>query len=326
MSRKTPYPFQLKRQPARTILGMLALAGCSLPALTVLAQNTAEPAYQGMQPQLVNGVQDGMATGKPKIRHVYLAAPDVLAVVIDTQHLWSAPVQKYVPQPGDTIKRSGPQKYGLKGDKQFFWNRFIIRDGVQIGNLVGLKEDHYTPNYQLKGEALDTAWAENPAHFTLTSGDDAAYRAAGTPSAIFRKSKPEMYEWTGKGKQEGTARHELYLKLPRPLQPGKRYTLGFAKGEQFETPVSFVFDDAKLRTEAVEVTQSGYHPRQTEKIARLFQWLGNGGGVDFAAFKNFLVVDDKTGATKFRGEITLRSAGDPARKQAPERTADVGDT
>jgi endoglucanase len=308
------------------MFAMITLTGSGLSASTVLAQNTAEPAYQGMQPKLVQGVQDGMATGKPKIRHAYLAAPDVLAVVIDTQHLWSASVQKYVPQPGDTIKRGGPQNYGPNGSKQFFWNRFIIRDGVQVGNLVGPKEDHYTPDYQLKGEALNTAWVENPAHFILTSRDDPAYRAAASPSAVFRKSKPEMYEWTGKGKQEGTARHELYLKLPRPLQPDKRYTLGFAKGGQFEAPVSFVFDDTKLRTEAIEVTQSGYHPCQAEKFARLFQWLGNGGGVDFAAFKNFLVVDDKTGATKFRGEITLRAAGDPARKQAPERTADVGDT
>ncbi|MBC8139649.1 MAG: hypothetical protein H8F28_27530 [Fibrella sp.] len=106
-----------------------------MPALTALAQNTAEPAYQGMQPALVQGVQDGMATGKPKIRHVYLAAPDVLAVVVDTQHVWSGPAQKYVPQPGDTIKRSNPQNYGKRGN-QFFWNRFIIRDDASISRAV----------------------------------------------------------------------------------------------------------------------------------------------------------------------------------------------
>jgi endoglucanase len=277
-----------------------------------------------MQPHLVQGVQDGMATGKPRIRHVYLAAPDVLAIVIDAQNLWSGPVQKYVPQPGDTIKRAGPQNYGK--EKQFFWNRFIIRNGVQIGSVVGLKEDHYIPDFQRKGEGLNVSWAETASNYTLSSRDDAGYRTAASPSAVFRKSKPEMNEWTNKGIQESTARHELYLKLPRPLTPGKSYTLNFAKEGQFGTPVSFVFDDTKLRTEAIEVTQSGYHPRQSEKFARLFQWLGNGGGVDFSSFKNFLIVDDKTGATRFRGEVTLRAAGDPSRKQAPERTADVGDT
>ncbi|MBC8101708.1 MAG: hypothetical protein H7Z41_03875, partial [Cytophagales bacterium] len=315
------------RSPCSAALLFISLTVVStLPVgMPALAQNSAEPAYQGMQPLLVQGTQDGFAEGKPKIRHLYLAAPDVLAIVVDTQHLWSAPVQKYVPKPGDTIKRSGPQPYGTKGG-QFFWNRFIIRNGVNIGNVVGPKEDHYIPHYQLKGEALNTVWTSDPSHYTLTSDDDVAYRAAGTPTAVFRKSKPEMYEWTDKGKQDGTARHELYLKLPRALTPGKRYTLHFTSGGQLVTPVSFLFDDAKLRTEAIEVTQSGYHPRQTEKLARLFQWLGSGGGVDFSAFKNFQIVDDKTGTTKFQGEIKLSALGDPNRKQAPERTADVGDT
>ncbi|MBC8140665.1 MAG: glycoside hydrolase family 9 protein [Armatimonadetes bacterium] len=315
--------YRINRFPVRAIKA-IALTACLLPAVSAIAQNNVEPAYQGMQPELMTGVQDGMATGRPKIRHVYLAAPDVLAIVVDAQNLWSAPVQKYVPEPGDKITRSNPQNYG-KG-KQFFWNRFIIRNGVQIGNLVGLKEDHYIPSYELKGEKLDTAWAQDTANYSVSSEGDAAYSTATKPVAVFRKSKPEMSEWTNKGVKEGTARHELYLKLPRSLTPGKKYTVQFATGSPFDAPVTFTFTDAKLRTEAIQVTQTGYHPRQTEKTARLFQWLGSGGGVDFAAFKTFLVVDDKTGATRFTGEIKLIAAGDPARKQAPEKTADIGDT
>ena len=293
----------------KVILSVLLCAPpCALPAV---AQNPANPFYQGAQPELVQGVQDGPASGKPKIRHAYMAAPDVLAFVVDAQQMWSAPVQKYTPQPGDEVRRQRPQNYG--NGKQFFWNRFLIRNGVVLGNLVGPKEDHYIPEYKLEGEKLDTAWADAPANYALTSQDDAPYRTATAPLAVFRKSKPEMREWSG-GKQPSRLRHELFLKLPRALTPGKRYTLGFNNGSPFAAPLSFVFDDTRLRTEAIQVNQAGYHPRQFEKSARLFQWLGSGGGVDFSALKSFMLVDDKTGKEAFRGEIKLRAPGDPNRR------------
>lgn len=234
------------------------------------AQNPNQPLYQGAQPQLVQGVEDGVANGKPKIRHVYLAAPDVLAFVVDAGQLWAGPVQPYVAQPSDVINRQGPQNYGTQGH-QFFWNRTVTRNGVQIGNLVGPKEDHYTPSFKLEGEPLNAAWAAIAANYSLSSTDDATYRAAQSPLQVFRKSNPQIWEWTNKGIEEGTVRHEIYLKLPRALTPGKRYSLSFGAGSPFAAPVSFVFDDTQLRTEALEVNQVGYHPRQSQKVARLFQ-------------------------------------------------------
>ena len=112
----------------------MALTGFAI-ALPVRAQNSNRPLYQGAQPQLVQGVQDGVATGQPKIRHVYLAAPDILSLVVDAGQLWAGPVQPYVAQPGDVIKRFNPQNYGTRG-AQFFWNRQIIRGGKVIGNVV----------------------------------------------------------------------------------------------------------------------------------------------------------------------------------------------
>lgn len=307
--------FSVSRINALALLGTLALFA------TAMAQNSAQPQYQGFQPELVQGVQEGFADKAPKIRHVYLAAPDVLGITVDAQHLWGGPVQPYVAQPGDVIRRSGPQSYGTQG-RQFFWNRHIIRNGVQIGNLVGPKEDYYTPSFTMQGEPLNTKWAQTAANYTLSSNDDEAYRVAGKPLQVFRKTNPQMWEWTNKGIEQSTARHDIYLKLPHALTPGKRYTLAFGNASPFAAPVSFVFEDTRLRTEAIQVNQAGYHPRQREKVARLFQWLGDGGGVDFAAFKNFLVVDDKSGKIAFRGAIALLAAGNPGRKMAPERTAD----
>jgi hypothetical protein len=97
--------------------------------------------------------------------------------------------------------------------------------GVQIGNLVGPKEDHYSPSFKLEGEALDTQWAHTATNYALSSTTDAAYRAPQAPLQVFRKSNPQMWEWTDKGVEEGTTRHEIYLKLPRPLTPGQRYSL-----------------------------------------------------------------------------------------------------
>ena len=298
-----------------TLLSVLAL---SAPAF---AQNPNQPLYQGAQPQLVQGVQDGVANGKPVIRHVYLAAPDVLAFVVDAGQLWAGPIQPYVAQPGDEIRRKNPQPYGNRGS-QFFWNRQIFRNGKVIGDVVGPKEDHYTPVYKREGENLDAAKAVTATNYSLLSADDAAFAQPQQPLQVFRKSNPQVWEWTDKGIEESTVRHEIYLKLPRALTSGKRYTLSFGAGGQFTAPISFVFNDAQLRTEAIQVNQVGYHPRQTEKVARLFQWLGDGGGVDFSGLRTFQIVDDKSGKAAWSGEIKLLAAGNPARKMAPERTAD----
>ncbi len=314
-------PFNTMKILSLTAPKLTALAGITLLGLPAFAQNPNQPSYQGAQPQLVQGVQDGPANGKPVIRHVYLAAPDVLALVVDAGQLWAGPVQPYVAQPGDVIRRGGPQPYGTQGH-QFFWNRFIVRGGVQIGNLVGPKEDHYTPSFKLEGEPLNLEWVGNATNYTLSSGDETAGDVQ-QPLQVFRKTNPQIWEWTDKGKEEGSVRHEIYLKLPRALTPGKRYTLNFGAGSPFAAPVSFLFDDTQLRTEAIQVNQLGYHPRQAEKVARLFQWMGDGGGVDYGAFKTFQIIDDKSGKPVFGGEIQLLAAGNPARKMAPERTADT---
>ncbi len=302
-------------------LRAITLLSALVASAPAWAQNPNQPLYQGAQPQLVRGVEGGVANAKPKIRHVYLAAPNILALTVDAGQLWAGPTQPYIAQPGDVIRRGGPQPYGTQGH-EFFWNRFIVRGGVQIGNLVGSKEDHYTPSFKLEGEPLNTQWAANVANYRLSSDDDAAYRAAQPPLQLFRKSNPQIWEWTDKGKEEGTVRHDISLKLPRGLIPGKRYTLSFGAGSPFAAPISFVFDDARWRTEAIEVNQAGYHPRQSQKVALLFMWLGDGGGVDFSGFKTFQIVDDQSGKVAFNGEVKWLAAGRPDRKMAPERTAD----
>jgi hypothetical protein len=109
---------------------------------------------------------------------------------------------------------------------------------VNIGNLVGPKEDHYSPASNWKVKRSIRSGAKSPANYTLSSTDDAAFRVAARPLQVFRKSNPQMWEWTHEGKEVGTARHDIYLKLPRALTAGRRYRLNFVNGSQFITPIS----------------------------------------------------------------------------------------
>lgn len=311
-------------RPAGLAAAALVMLGASLSPCA--AQNPAVPQYQGMQPELVRGVEDGVATGRPKLRHVYLAAPGVLGLVVDAQNVWREPLQRYDPQPGDRVRRRRPQPYGTQGHV-FYWNRTLFRHDQILGEVVGPKEDHYSPPNRLRGEKLNVEWAQKPENYAIASGDDPAYAQAAAPSAVFRKTKPETLEWTDRGIQESSQRHELFLLLPRPLTPGKRYTVTFRDAPQLEGPVDFLFDDGRLRTEALQVNQAGYHPRQAEKVARLSMWLGDGGGADLAAVAagEFRLLDDRDGREVFRGPITLRRAAVPDKEMAPEKTADPGD-
>lgn len=302
----------------------IAAAAWATVCGTAWGQNWAEPTYQGSQPSIVQGTEDGMATGKPKVRHVYAAAPDVLAIVIDAQNVWSGPLVKYEKQPGDEIRRARPQHYGTQG-RQFFWGRDIYRDGKLLGDVVGLKEDHYSPKYEQRGQPLDLAWADTAASYAISSQDDADFTDPISPTAIYRKSKPETYEWVEDGVQKGSHRHEIFLRLPRPLKPGSTYTIAWRGSSPFGTPLVVTFDDARLRSEAIQVNQVGYHPRQAEKVARLSMWLGSGGGVAFDSMKRFRVVDDASGRVAFEGDITPRRPAVPGKQMPSERTDEPTD-
>lgn len=291
--------------------------------LRCVAQNPAESQYDGMQPDLVSGVEKGMATGRPMVRHVYLAAPDTLAVVVDAQNVWREPLKRYEKQPGDIIRRNRPQQYGTRGNA-FYWGRTLIREGEVLGDVVGPNEDHYSPPNRLRGEKLDVGWADKPDSYAMVSIDDPAFENGATPLAVYRKTRIEALEWTDNGVQESSLRHEIYLKLPRPLTPGKNYTVEFRDG-QLTPRVDFLFDDRRLRTEAIQVNQSGYHPRQAEKTAMLSMWMGSGGGVDFSGVSEFLLLDDQTGDVVFRGPVQLRKKAVPGKEMAPEKTDDPGD-
>jgi endoglucanase len=305
----TPPPFG----PVRLVLALACALAAALPG--VRAQNPANPVYQGAQPGLVRGVEDGLATGRPKIRHVYLAAPDTLAVVVDAQAIPLQPFVPYVPKPGDEVRLRGVMKLGVP-EREAPRYRSLVRGGRDIGDLIGPGDSHFLPRPRLEGSPLAIAWAARPASYALRSPDDRAYFRPLAPVAVFRHSAPEMREWVAQGGERRTARHHLFLRLPRPLVPGKSYRLEFDQNSPFAGPVEFTFDDRRLRTESIHVNLLGHHPRESEKTALLYHWLGSGGDADLSALKLFALVDDATGKVVFTAPIQLRQAAVPGKRVA----------
>lgn len=304
------------------LLSVLIAQAAFVPSLP--AQNAAGPIFTGLQPELISGVEDGLATGKPKVRHLYVATPDTLGLILDAQAIANRPLQPYVKQAGDTVRRFNPLPTGPDGSV-YHWHRLINRGGVDIGGLVGLEENFYSPSRIVEGEALDLTLADTPSRYVLTSANDLAFARPVAATAVSRKSKPEVREWVRGGKVASIARHELFLTFPRALTSGKKYVLTVADNPQLPKPLTFTFDDTRLRTEALQVNQNGYHPRQFEKVAFLSLWLGSGGGADFSKFETFQLVDDATSRTEFTGKISLRAPAAPGKTMPANRRIDTTD-
>lgn len=148
------------------------------------------------------------------------------------------------------------------------------------------------------GKPLDTKAATRPASFTITSPDDPGYAKGIRPAAVYRKTKVNgtTSRWP---EPEHTVEHTLFLKLPRKLAQGKRYTLRIAPATNSDAAArAFTFDIYRSVSEAVHVNRIGYNPDHTAvKSADLYLWLGDGGARDYSAYagKRVLLFNVRTG-------------------------------
>ena len=114
---------------------------------------------------------------------------------------------------------------------------------------------------------LDTSVAARTGSYCISSSDDPAYRHPVTPLDVGRKSKGTDFAWFVDRWENGYAvndrpdhvkEHWIYLRLPRPMLRGKHYqtdTGALAANGRFW---SIVFDEARVRSEAVHVNLLGY--------------------------------------------------------------------
>jgi endoglucanase len=233
---------------------------------------------------------------KPQITHVATVAPDILGVTVESGHIEHAKQMPYQKQDGDVF--DDPNK------PHTVW---VKRNGQTIGSLVGPKQDTLVGFDRLTGDSIDTAWADKPASYTITSRDDPRYAQGISPLQVHRKTKPTDMAQTGPWQFDWPLRHILYLRLPQPLQEGKTYTLRFNGGNL--PAYEYLHRPMQQRSEAVHVSQIGFRPDDPAKVAFLSLWMGSGGPATYTAGTPFRVVDDATGKAVYEGKITLSKAG-----------------
>ena len=232
------------------------------------------------------------AEDPPEVVRVCVVAPDVLSIHVRAGSVERGQQRPYVAQPGDTVDRTSV-------------HRFVTRRGAAIGALAGKDEKVLFTFDHVSGERLDAGWADAPESYRVGLADGTG---GAKPVAVYRKTRPWNLARTAPWDFTPVLEHFLYLRLPRPLEPGKTYEVTFARGRL--APQKFAWDPASLRSEAVHVNQLGWRPDDPGKVAFLSCWAGSGGGLEYAEGTPFRVLDHATGRTVIEGKARLARASE----------------
>lgn len=181
------------------------------------------------------------------------------------------------------------------------WVEFDGKWGLVIGSeRRHLRLSDTSPSHYLERDTVD---------------DSAGYRLDGEARirAVYRKSMPYdsgIYRGPDGGMRTGAAmRHQIFLKLDRPLEPGV-HRLSWPSG--LFPPLTFDFDPKTIRALAIRTSSVGQTPDDTSRKGYLALWLPGGeqeGAVDFRTYgiNGFAILDD-AGRQVFEAPIRLRSA------------------
>ncbi|MDD5571758.1 MAG: glycoside hydrolase family 9 protein [Bacteroidales bacterium] len=217
--------------------------------------------------------------------------------------------------------------------------------------LVHFKDGYI--RHHLKGEIRANEWAittplnvtnaGNKNNYNVTSPDDANYSTAIIPSDLGRKTKGTDFSWacsnwgtvpffgtTGcinPDDSDNTKEHWIYLYLTNAMQKGKTYVVNTGSLASNGSTWSFVFNEAKLRSEAVHVNNVGYSTSATLKYGYVYHWLGDKGGLDLTSYNNnafsIIRISDSTvvysGNLVFRKSKTTQETGQTNTNETPGR-------
>ncbi|MHC5056369.1 MAG: glycoside hydrolase family 9 protein [Planctomycetota bacterium] len=244
------------------------------------------------------------ADDSPRVTHVCAVAPDVIAITVQAGRVEGGGQVPYEKRPGDRAETWKGKGHGP------LW---VVRDGRRIGTLVGKGGDVLWRFERVEGAPLDVKRADDPASYSVSSRDDAAFADPVRPAAVWRKSKPSDLARAGDWKWAMPLTHVLYLKLPRALEtrkPPSRYEiamdgLGLPRQE-------YIHDPRRSRSDAVHVSHVGFRPHDPAKVAFLSCWTGTGGGVAYGEGMHFEVLNERTRRSVFWGRTRLtKRAGEP---------------
>jgi len=261
----------------------------------------------------VSMAADSRPADGPQIKHVGAVAPDVLMITIQSGFYTPNEYIPYVAQPGDEIIEEGkdnPKSAAYKcpmiqdGKLVNVFNLQLKRNGKVVGNLTR-DRTHLLIAKGAAGTLLDAAASAQPASYQIQSATDKAYGQPVSPTAVYRKCKPN-----------GAAGNSLFpfiyciaLKLPAALQEDASYLITFPGLNTTMAKLEYAHKPRLTRSDAVHVSQVGYRPDDMCKRAYLSIWLGqdaNGQGldVDYPA-GTMELVDAKSGKTVYSGKPVL---------------------
>lgn len=232
-------------------------------------------AWSQTQPAAISADESG---GRLRVLHAGLIAPDIVSVKLRAGRIEHGKQQPYEKQSGDEIRREGHQ-------------RWLYRGGRWVGSMVGKKEAIVMTVDQYVGDRLDGDWVAKPSSFQFASTNDPRFKTPVQPTEVWRKTKPcdigrvgPLHAWQFDCPTETV----VYLQLPCALENHRHYELRFQNRPL--APVALTFDVTQLRSEAVHVSQIGFHPNDPVKVAFLSCWRGTGGPQKYADGLAFAVV------------------------------------
>jgi endoglucanase len=243
-------------------------------------------------------------------QQVYPVRSDIIAIEINSGTVIRGKQTRFNRQPGDRLAKTRPAQS----------SDWVQRKGESLGALVGKNRELIYGFDDLVGQDLTLSAWQNPAKIRIQSSDDPNYRTAQPIVSVHRKMRPRDSAQTDNWKFAWAKTHVLYLKVAKPLRPGKTYRI--TSPDPHVGPIALSYQPDRARSEAVQVSQLGFRPDDRAKVAFLSTWTGDGGGVQYPVGQRFTVVDGN-GQTVFNGTTQRsRSSNEPedARYQNYNRT------
>lgn len=191
-----------------------------------------------------------------------------------------------------------------------------LNEGKVIHHKLGQKRS----DEKVVIDPLDVVKATRPATFSLRSKGNGLGLE---PKWVGRKSKGTDFAWFIDRFENGFAindrpdhvkEHWLYLFLPSAMKVGTEYELSTGDLAKNGKTWRFTYDPTKLRSEAVHVNLIGYSTLSPARIAYVFHWMGDRGGLSLKPYEGAKcsVIEDGTGKVVYSGTLKFRKPGTQA--------------
>ncbi|MBM3501512.1 MAG: hypothetical protein FJX74_22895, partial [Armatimonadetes bacterium] len=182
----------------------------------------------------------------PDVQRVSPVASDILALTVQERWVTPGGQRPYEPQEGDEVREAGGDPLELAWDNAkpaLVSTRTVWRSATPGGpqQKLGILVAEGTVvrfDAELQGAPITADTLTEPRAYRLQSPDDPNYAEPQQPVAVYRKSKPLERADNG----QSPVRHVLFLRLPRPLQEGARYTLSLWGVNTRQASVEYAHD------------------------------------------------------------------------------------